>query len=404
MADRALRLTIVANEVPFPPVHGGHADVWKRIVALKNQGVHIQLIAWRDGADITGGNVQGRLLESVDSFVEMEKSQTVCGKAVRLLRTLRYPSQVAARHVSSSRFVEVRDQVKAFDPDVVMVDGLFGWLLGKRVAHDLQVPVVCRSHNIEHVYIATLLEKATTFKSKVSFFLAGAHLRKFEMLALKQSARFYDISYQDLQRWHAMGVINGEWLPPVVEKRQFHSLDNKSFDIGFLGNLYTPNNVEGVLWFLDKVVPLLPEGRSVAIAGSKPCDQIRAVCRNSPNISLIENPERVEDVYAACKVMINPVLGGSGVNMKIIEMLQTELPIVSTLQGVAGLPSDVTCQVRVASTEREFADWIESSIESPAVACNERENVLDLYFGSKAIGRFVDSLLEVTSSNTVSRA
>lgn len=403
MSDHPLRLTIVANEVPFPPVHGGHVDVWKRIIALKKQGVHIQLIAWREGADMTGANVKEGLLEFVDSFIEMEKSQTVYGKAIRLLRTLRYPSQVAARHVSSARLVEVKDEVKAFNPDVVMVDGLFGWRLGSSVAYDLQVPVVCRSHNIEHVYIATLLEKATALKSKISFFLAGAHLRKFEISALKQSARFYDISFQDLQRWNAMGVSNGEWLPPVVEKRQFHALDKKNFDIGFLGNLYTPNNVEGLLWFISKVVPLLPEGRRVVIAGSKPCDQIRAVCRESPNVSLIENPERVEDIYAACRVMINPVLGGSGVNMKIIEMLQTELPIVSTLQGVAGLPPDVTSQVRVASTEKEFAEWIELSIVNPAVAHKERENVLDLYFGSSAIGRFVDSLLEVTSSNTASR-
>ena len=40
------RLTLVAGEFPYPPIHGGRADTWSRIKALAQQGVRIQLICW----------------------------------------------------------------------------------------------------------------------------------------------------------------------------------------------------------------------------------------------------------------------------------------------------------------------------------------------------------------------
>lgn len=363
-------------------------------MALKKAGVAIQLIAWKDG-NVDWELDRRELLTKVDSYLPLSKASSSFGKLMRLARTLRYPSQVSARHVSLGRYKFVKEHVKEFAPDVIMVDGLFGWNLGRRLVKDLHLPIVCRSHNVEHEYIDTLRSKATSLRGRIAFALAGAHLRDFEFSALKSSARFYDISFQDLERWKSWGVLNGEWLPPLIDEKVYNAAADRPFDVGYLGNLYTPNNVEGLIWFVNKVVPCLRRAKKILIAGSRPCDQIRSLCAGNPNICLMESPERVEDVYSASKVMVNPIWGGSGVNMKTLEMLQTDLPIVSTPQGVAGLPGDVASLVEVVSDPAEFALAIDNALNGDGVDVGNRSRLLSTYFGDQAVQTFIGSLARV---------
>ena len=41
-----MKITIVAMEIPYPPIHGGRVDVWRRLKMLAELGTEIQLICW----------------------------------------------------------------------------------------------------------------------------------------------------------------------------------------------------------------------------------------------------------------------------------------------------------------------------------------------------------------------
>jgi hypothetical protein len=97
--------------------------------------------------------------------------------------------------------------------------------------------------------------------------------------------------------------------------------DPPQFDVGYLGNLFMPNNVQGLVWFLEKVAPLLLDacpGLRLFIAGSQPSDRIRAALAARPEVTLIENPRDAVTVLRDAQVLINPVFAGSGVNIKSV--------------------------------------------------------------------------------------
>jgi len=56
--------------------------------------------------------------------------------------------------------------------------------------------------------------------------------------------------------------------------------------------------------------------------------------------------------------IVNPVMDGSGVQLKMLDMLQTDRPVVSFAQGVRGLPSQVAKVVNVVTDAEEMARTI----------------------------------------------
>jgi hypothetical protein len=390
-----LRICIIANEVPFPPTHGGQVDVWRRIEGLLRAGVKVCLIAWAYSDEFA--EKRNASLPAGLTLELIERRSGFFGLMLRLLLAIKFPSQVAARVVFARQYEKLRAEVGMFSPDLVMVDGLFSAPVGIRLSADLDVPLVARSHNIEHKYIRLQFERAATVREKVALWLAGAHLKEFEHDFLRRVDMVYDISYSDAEFWRGNGLSKVEWLPPVSDARAWSANQEANYDVGFLGNLYAPNNVNGLVWFCEEVAPLLPDTFKILIAGSKPVQRLRDVIDRLHNVELMENPHDVSLVYESCAVLMNPVQVGSGVNMKSIEMLKTDLPIVCSPQGVSGLPDEIAQFFRVASTADHFAEEIISQRAAPIVDVSARRAIVDEYFGDASVARFLSSLKKVSS-------
>lgn len=389
-----MRICIIANEVPFPPTHGGQVDVWRRIEGLLRAGVEVYLIAWAYPGEFA--EKRNASLPAGLTLDLIERRSGFFGLMLRLLLTIKLPSQVAARVVFQHQYEKLRARVGIFSPDLVMVDGLFSAPVGIKLSNELDVPLVARSHNIEHKYIRFQFERAATVRERVALWLAGAHLKRFEHDFLRRVDMIYDISYSDAEFWRASGVGEVEWLPPVSDSRTWSANQEANYDVGFLGNLYAPNNVNGLIWFCEEVAPLLPDAFKILIAGSKPVQRLRDVIDRYPNVELMENPHDVSLVYESCAVLMNPVQVGSGVNMKSIEMLKTNLPIVCSSQGISGLPDEIVHFFRVACTSDRFAEEIISQRAAPIVDVNARRAIVDKYFGDASVARFLSSLKKVS--------
>lgn len=152
-----------------------------------------------------------------------------------------------------------------------------------------------------------------------------------------------------------------------------------------------PNNVQGLVWFLEKVAPQLLDARPglrLFIAGSRPSDRIRAALAARPEVTLIENPPDAVSVLRDAEVLINPVFAGSGVNIKSVEMLFSPAELVSTPQGVAGLPDEVKRCFRISQDESGFASAVLDGLNSTAagrIAESENRAVARSYFRAKRI-------------------
>jgi hypothetical protein len=390
-----LSIVVVAQEFPYPPNHGGRADVWRRLRAFKALGARIALVCWYDdGVNAPAANEIAAVNAVVDALVAVPKRGGGRRALVRLGRiACGTPSHAAARVMDDSVFTAAISQIGTFGPNAVWLDSPYGGVFAARLCKQMKLPMFYRSHNIEHTYFLGQASAATSMRDKLAWYVACVNLKSFEKRMYEQAVISFDISADDLLFWKAEGLSNGAWLPPLpevaLEKPLLATRALEARELAFLGNLHTPNNVRGLVWFVKEVLPIICASRPqtiFTIAGSRPNDITRQLA-NNPAIRLVENVNNVPEFLEGSRVLVNPVLTGSGVNVKTLDMLMTDRPIVSTPQGVTGLTGEIQALCAVATSPEEFAAKVLTALNEPKV---------DL--AARAAGRMAFSLESVKTA------
>ncbi|ERT03890.1 glycosyl transferase 4-like family protein [Lyngbya aestuarii BL J] len=400
-----MKLTIVAMEIPYPAVHGGRIDIWRRLKMLAKMGVEIQLICWcHEVPDTESFDI---INQYVKEFYPITYKQTLGGYIRRVIDLSLYPLEVTSRIVRGKKWKTLLSSVNHFQPDVILCDQIHGGWVASRLSKALKIPMIIRSHNIEYLHYRYYFESAKGY-SKLLRFLSLNQLENYEKSLLKQSLAFYDISNKDLKFWQEQGFKNGYFLPPLIEFNQqpkqktgVVNLDVdqniqelKSYDVVFLGNLHSENNVAGIIWFIEEVFPILKErlpSIRVLIAGSNPNSQIKTILKNSKDLDFKINPPSAEIIYQSGRVLIDPIATGSGVSIKSIDMLAIGNPIVSRPKGLSGLPEEASQYFRVASDAPSFAHEILTCLSEEQLKVPDRA-LLESLFGYPVIESFLSHL------------
>ena len=380
--------------------------MWRRLKAFHRFGAELQLICWWWDNPPTTERVA-----AITRYAQLVKvfpiNRSMWSKISRAVRALRYPPAVSSRILSKAESEDTLNRVKTFGPDILFLDGIYGGQIARYLHKALNVPLITRSHNIEHLYYRRLLQTGSQV-DKLRIYCSLVTLERYERTILQNSALFYDISTDDLAYWQQLGFRNGRYLPPIVKlsnKKTGNCERNlnyraKKYDVVFLGNLYSPNNVSGIRWFLLEVLPVvrlaLPE-LLVLIAGLNPVDSLKQLCDDIEGVDLLENPLSSQAVYEAGRVLINPVGVGSGVSIKTLEMMSTGKPIVSRSHGLAGLPDVIRPYFRIADDSRSFADNIIALVTSKTSPAQAYHELLEPLFGEHVVKRVLEELRTITA-------
>ncbi len=394
-----MKMTIVAMEIPYPPTHGGRVDVWRRVKMLAEQGIAIQLICW--SREMPNAESLDMIHQYVKDFYPIIYKQGLDVYIRRVFDLFSYPLEVTSRIVRGEEWKRLLNSVRCFQPDVIFSDHIHSGWVASRLSKALEIPMIVRSHNIEHLHYRYYLKCAKGYQKLVRL-LSLNHLEAYENSIFKQSLAFYDISKDDLKYWQDRGFKNGYFLPPLIDFSQenndnHNNIERKSYDVVFLGNLHSENNVAGVTWFIEEVFIILKvrlPGIKVLIAGSNPVPKIKKICENQEGLDLKINPPSSIKIYQSGRVLINPVASGSGVCIKSIDMLAIGQPIISKPKGLFGLPEEARQYFRVASDAPSFANEILNCLAEEQSNTPDHA-LLELLFGYPVIENFLSQLSSI---------
>ncbi len=219
-------------------------------------------------------------------------------------------------------------------------------------------------------------------------------LKKYGLSALKEESNLYktadlcfccsEIDKEKLQQLNK-GQLQITVVPNGVDTRL------KAFDtnpgkfniknILFCGTLdYAPNK-KGLLWFCEKVFPLVQEkvpDMRLTIIGKLNNNDPYATIRNRPGIDFIGPVEDVSKYYNESSVAIVPLLQGSGTRLKIMEAMSFGNPVVSTGVGAEGLNLTNGNNILIADSPEDFVDKIIQLTENKNLYQEIRQNANDL--------------------------
>jgi glycosyltransferase involved in cell wall biosynthesis len=378
--DIPLKLTVFAFDIPFPAHRGGRADIWRRMVALQALGCRLQLVCWQNSESTLPTSEDLAAIRAVVADLHVFPLHQGGLEPLKRIAMLPFcPSHVMARRITSRQMPALVKAVKTFKPNAIWIEGPYPGLAGERIASTVGVPYFYRSHNIEHLYMARQARAAQSLSKRAAWMLACIGLKQYETRLMRNARHVYDISTDDMDFWRNSGIERISCLPPLPERAITAKPSSTNVaphrDVVFLGNLSTPNNVRGVEFLLTEVAPILLTNRPntrITIAGSRPTNHIREIIAKTSCADLLEDVPDAAAVLDTASVLVNPVRTGSGVMVKILDMLMTDAPIVSAIQGSSGLPAIVKQQLVIADDAQSFSRAIEQALAHPKAHPVER--------------------------------
>ncbi|MFZ5876643.1 MAG: glycosyltransferase family 4 protein [Nitrospirota bacterium] len=197
-------------------------------------------------------------------------------------------------------------------------------------------------------------------------------MRSFETGMAARCAHVVAVSPDDAARLQDQGLRNVSVVPNGVDVAYYRGDRAPAKDsrtLIFIGWLRHDPNVDGLLFFLNEIWPLVlrdePDARLVVVGAPVP-----AVERAAARASRVELAGYVPDVrprLRAAAASVVPLRVGGGTRLKILESMAAGTAVVSTSVGCEGLGLEPDRHLIVADEPGAFAAGVVRLLRDPAL-------------------------------------
>lgn len=160
-------------------------------------------------------------------------------------------------------------------------------------------------------------------------------------------------------------------------------------DLLFVGGFGHQPNADAVMWFADKIFPVIaekyPDIKWHIVGGSAP-EEVEALACENIILEGYLTDEELEQMYRRCRLVVVPLRYGAGVKGKIVEAAYYQIPVVTTSIGGEGLDETIG-SFRTEDDEKKLADLIIAlyeDYEQLKQMSDAGEVLIETYFTSEA--------------------
>lgn len=345
--------------LPWPPNDGGTIAMFNMSNALVSNGVQVRVTAFN----------------TLKHFVEPDRipawySDTFKPLLVFLDASLRpvaaFLNLFSSESYNISRFDVpemhqcIADLLQNETFDIIQLESLFMAPYVETIRKHTGAKVILRAHNVEFIIWERLAASESGFLKRNYLHLLASRLRRYESEMVNHVDGIIVLTDDDRNLF----VQNGCHVPVTVSPVSIDTADYRQPDteadnryVFHLGSMDWMPNIEGVDWFLQKVLPLVTAANAdfrLFLAGKgMPESYFRQKGRN---IEVTGKVDDAKEFMAGKQIMIVPLLSGGGMRVKIIEGLAMGKTIISTTVGAEGIKCTNGENILIADTPQEFAN------------------------------------------------
>lgn len=354
-----MKILILTNKMPYPPIDGGSIATMNMLTGLQKAGNQITCMALNTNKhqfpvrDIPPG------LSKNIRFIGIDCDTTIRPLGLMANFLFSREAYIAERF----RIRAFRDELHALltqeDFDIIQLEGPYPGLYLDLLRQLSRARITLRAHNVEHlIWERKALHDASPLRRWYLHNMAR-RLRDFELDLARKVDILLPISDPDASYFRKKGIRVPSFTLPAglcMSEYPFSPLPEEE-NIFFIGALDWLPNQEGLNWFLQKVFNLLLNerpGLEFHVAGrNAPGDFERRL--QHPNIIYHGEVENAREFITSHRIMVAPLLTGSGIRIKILEGMALGRPVLTTPAGIEGIPAVNKQHVLVEDDPEHFA-------------------------------------------------
>ncbi len=387
---RTVRVLLISPMVPVPADDGGRVGILNMVRYLKRCGHEIVFVAPRARA-----NDSMSFSQEVDlRLIDLDPRSTIVGRLRGAFGPLPY---AAERFYSQHAAATINSLTREREFDVIHVEHLYVMRLGTALKRTTGLPLVLHQHNLESEIVERYYQRTTN--PFVRMYAKREYVKTvaFERDMIRQANLVFPVTAEDRDKLVKLAP-NTKFvvLPHGVD------LNTLQFDhryvpdrLLFLTNFGWLPNRDSFEYFCREVRPRLQE--------RLPGLRTIAVGKNIDNLDkntfggTIDYRGFLPDLNHAsslASIAIVPLRIGSGVRVKILELMAMGVVVVSTSLGAEGIAVRHGDQLIIADSPNDMAAEIQRLLGSPdelrRIAVNARTFV-ETNHSERAIGSIVDA-------------
>lgn len=349
-----MKVVLVSSFPAFPTTAGNRSRIRRLALAIRDQGHDVTFVLLESKWESTD-HAAHEAAFGPGKYIRIEKkywlAKWACGAAVGAIkRVLRMAGVEAAYYSRLDRFRDrhfVQELRRlGLQPDVVLVEYVLdSWAFEAFPATARRVLDTHDAFADRHKgYVQQGIDNFWVSLKPAS---ENAGLRRADVVLAIQP--------EEAQRFRSQLAMDGKGTAPeVVVVGHLLETSSSSIDYGlqdaalFLAS-DNPANRHAMKSFLANVLP-----RVVRIIPGFELKLVGSICGAVPDVPNVRKLGWVDDVrsaFAQAPLAVNPMLAGTGINIKLLEAMACGVPTVSTVTGVRGLPDSMRKGIFVVADE-----------------------------------------------------
>ena len=246
----------------------------------------------------------------------------------------------------------INSKVNVFNPDIVVFDNSHCSAGMIKNVKKFNKKIITIHHN----YMPEYYHGTKPYVGLKSLFLNSIFLRymkKAERTAVLYSDLNLTLTDQDIHLLYnhydpkktvqivKIGCFEPETVSRLNDNQDHHNKfdNNNKFCFVITGSLCAYQSEFSIASFFEDLysdlLKRLPESNLI-IAGKNPSMKMRNICNKFPSVSLISNPENMQEIIALADIYICPTCVGGGLKLRVMDGLKAGLPVLTHTVSARG--------------------------------------------------------------------
>jgi len=298
------------------------------------------------------------------------------------------------RFHSNDVFNKIEKEIKETNFDTIIFESLFSTIYLNEIREIFSGKIITRIHNIEANIWKDYWRNENYFFKKLFLKKLYRDLEKYEIETFKKIDGIIAISDDDKDCIQALNIdTNVITIPVAISDIQNHN-NYSNTSIFHLGAMDWQPNIEAVerLVKIHEEAILKQNSFDLYIAGKNASSfKISSSSKDIRNLGFIEN---LSDFTKSAGILVSPIISGSGVRIKILEMMAKGIPVITTKTGAKGINHcDNECLI-IATDNNDFINKIKIVRESSELRRKLGENAIKYIRQHHNIEKITKSLRE----------